>query len=434
MEDEGVVISEVDLAQVKKKEEFDANIIFIVNQMKDSGKTEMIQDGILIKANEDGYDMFLEGTEIKFGTISRESIIEYDVKVIEQYRKYLEEQDLEDEVLGKLPEAEELFKIQEDEKRRREEIQENHEKEDEEKVQTEGKEKTEEETEEDKENNENNEEKTPETAEQQIEPQPNWIKVNLNRQADTIETIETEIERKAGADISEMWIAPNEKDVHDYKIMVKTSKGYEELNLGKSKGTNPTQEITILDNNGAREEVPVQMLEINNSRMIAITYGGVHDIKATMVNREGNNFIGSEFADNQAQGEIDDNSREIRELAGDSIGARMNAQELNHVFLEIKELEKRGVTEDVDISKDAGGIEVHELSEKGYYESLVRNITEDLRDEVSHASERELYAMASEIARRVTDDDINYDKAKQEAKEKQNEQGDPRIKLDPRRG
>lgn len=434
MEDEGVVISEVDLAQVKKKEEFDANIIFIVNQMKDSGKTEMIQDGILIKANEDGYDMFLEGTEIKFGTISKESIIEYDVKVIEQYRKYLEEQDLEDEVLGKLPEADELFKIQEDEKRRREEIQENHEKEDEEKVQTEGKEKTEEETEEDKENNENNEEKTPETAEQQIEPQPNWIKVNLNRQADTRETIETEIERKAGTDISEMWIAPNEKDVHDYKIMVKTSKGYEELNLGKSKGTNPTQEITILDNNGAREEVPVQMLEINNSRMIAITYGGVHDIKATMVNREGNNFIGSEFADNQAQGEIDDNSREIRELAGDSRGARMNAQELNHVFLEIKELEKRGVTEDVDISKDAGGIEVHELSEKGYYESLVRNITEDLRDEVSHASERELYAMASEIAKRVTDDDINYDKAKQEVKEKQNEQGDPRIKLDPRRG
>lgn len=426
MEDEGVVISEVDLAQVKKKEEFDANIIFIVNQMKDSGKTEMIQDGILIKANEDGYDMFLEGTEIKFGTISKESIIEYDVKVIEQYRKYLEEQDLEDEVLGKLPEAEELFKIQEDEKRRREEIQENHEKEDEEKVQTEGKEKTEKETEEDKENNENNEEKTPETAEQQIEPQPNWIKVNLNRQADTRETIETEIERKAGTDISEMWIAPNEKDVHDYKIMVKTSKGYEELNLGKSKGTNPTQEITILDNNGAREEVPVQMLEINNSRMIAITYGGVHDIKATMVNREGNNFIGSEFADNQAQGEIDDNSREIRELAGDSRGARMNAQELNHVFLEIKELEKRGVTKDVDISKDAGGIEVHELSEKGYYESLVRNITEDLRDEVSHASERELYAMASEIARRVTDDDINYDKAKQEAIEKQKEQEDPR--------
>ena len=42
--------------------------------------------------------------------------------------------------------------------------------------------------------------------------------------------------------------------------------------------------------------------------------------------------------------------------------------------------------------------------------------------------------MASEIARRVTDDDINYDKAKQEVKEKQNEQGDPRIKLDPRRG
>ena len=327
MEDEGVVISEVDLAQVKKKEEFDANIIFIVNQMKDSGKTEMIQDGILIKANEDGYDMFLEGTEIKFGTISKESIIEYDVKVIEQYRKYLEEQDLEDEVLGKLPEADELFKIQEDEKRRREEIQENHEKEDEEKVQTEGKEKTEEETEEDKENNENNEEKTPETAEQQIEPQPNWIKVNLNRQADTRETIETEIERKAGTDISEMWIAPNEKDVHDYKIMVKTSKGYEELNLGKSKGTNPTQEITILDNNGAREEVPVQMLEINNSRMIAITYGGVHDIKATMVNREGNNFIGSEFADNQAQGEIDNNDREIRELAGDSRGARTNAQE-----------------------------------------------------------------------------------------------------------
>ena len=430
MEDEGVVISEVDLAQVKKKEEFDANIIFIVNQMKDSGKTEMIQDGILIKANEDGYDMFLEGTEIKFGTISKESIIEYDVKVIEQYRKYLEEQDLEDEVLGKLPEAEELFKIQEDEKRRREEIQENHEKEDEEKVQTEGKEKTEKETEEDKENNENNEEKTPETAEQQIEPQPNWIKVNLNRQADTRETIETEIERKAGTDISEMWIAPNEKDVHDYKIMVKTSKGYEELNLGKSKGTNPTQEITILDNNGAREEVPVQMLEINNNRMIAIIYGGAHDIKALMATREGNDYVGLEIVNNQKQGETGNKPSEIRE----KVGSRMNAQELNHVFLEIKELEKRGVTEDVDISKDAGGIEVHELSEKGYYESLVRNITEDLRDEVSHASERELYAMASEIARRVTDDDINYDKAKQEAKEKQNEQGDPRIKLDPRRG
>ena len=426
MEDEGVVISEVDLAQVKKKEEFDANIIFIVNQMKDSGKTEMIQDGILIKANEDGYDMFLEGTEIKFGTISKESIIEYDVKVIEQYRKYLEEQDLEDEVLGKLPEADELFKIQEDEKRRREEIQENHEKEDEEKVQTEGKEKTEKETEEDKENNENNEEKTPETAEQQIEPQPNWIKVNLNRQADTIETIGTEIGRKAGTSISEMYIVPDEKNIYNYKIMVKTNDGYEELNLGKSKGTNPTQEITILDNNGAREEVPVQMLEINNSRMIAITYGGVHDIKATMVNREGNNFIGSEFADNQAQGEIDDNSREIRELAGDSRGARMNAQELNHVFLEIKELEKRGVTKDVDISKDAGGIEVQELSEKGYYKALVKNITEDLRAKVSHASERELYAMALEIAKRVTDDDIDYDEATQDAIEKQKEQEDPR--------
>ena len=181
-----------------------------------------------------------------------------------------------------------------------------------------------------------------------------------------------------------------------------------------------------MDNNGAREEVPVQMLEINNSRMIAITYGGVHDIKATMVNREGNNFIGSEFADNQAQGEIDDNSREIRELAGDSRGARMNAQELNHVFLEIKELEKRGVTKDVDISKDAGGIEVQELSEKGYYKALVKNITEDLRAKVSHASERELYAMALEIAKRVTDDDIDYDEATQDAIEKQKEQEDPR--------
>ena len=273
MEDEGVVISEVDLAQVKKKEEFDANIIFIVNQMKDSGKTEMIQDGILIKANEDGYDMFLEGTEIKFGTISKESIIEYDVKVIEQYRKYLEEQDLEDEVLGKLPEADELFKIQEDEKRRREEIQENHEKEDEEKVQTEGKEKTEKETEEDKENNENNEEKTPETAEQQIEPQPNWIKVNLNRQADTIETIGTEIGRKAGTSISEMYIVPDEKNIYNYKIMVKTNDGYKEVNMRKTAGINPAQKITVLDNNGTKEVVAVQMLEINNNRMIAINYG-----------------------------------------------------------------------------------------------------------------------------------------------------------------
>ena len=430
MEDEGVVISEVDLAQVKKKEEFDANIIFIVNQMKDSGKTEMIQDGILIKANEDGYDMFLEGTEIKFGTISKESIIEYDVKVIEQYRKYLEEQDLEDEVLGKLPEADELFKIQEDEKRRREEIQENHEKEDEEKVQTEGKEKTEEETEEDKENNENNEEKTPETAEQQIEPQPNWIKVNLNRQADTIETIGTEIGRKAGTSISEMYIVPDEKNIYNYKIMVKTNDGYKEVNMRKTAGINPAQKITVLDNNGTKEVVAVQMLEINNNRMIAITYGGAHDIKGLMATREGNDYVGLEIVNNQKQGETGNKPSEIRE----KVGSRMNAQELNHVFLEIKELEKRGVTEDVDISKDAGGIEVHELSEKGYYESLVRNITEDLRDEVSHASERELYAMASEIARRVTDDDINYDKAKQEAKEKQNEQGDPRIKLDPRRG
>ena len=104
----------------------------------------------------------------------------------------------------------------------------------------------------------------------------------------------------------------------------------------------------------------------------------------------------------------------------------MNAQELNHVFLEIKELEKRGVTKDVDISKDAGGIEVQELSEKGYYKALVKNITEDLRAKVSHASERELYAMALEIAKRVTDDDIDYDEATQDAIEKQKEQEDPR--------
>ena len=227
-----------------------------------------------------------------------------------------------------------------------------------------------------------------------------------------------------------MYIVPDEKNIYNYKIMVKTNDGYKEVNMRKTAGINPAQKITVLDNNGTKEVVAVQMLEINNNRMIAITYGGAHDIKALMATREGNDYVGLEIVNNQKQGETGNKPSEIRE----KVGSRMNAQELNHVFLEIKELEKRGVTEDVDISKDAGGIEVHELSEKGYYESLVRNITEDLRDEVSHASERELYAMASEIARRVTDDDINYDKAKQEAKEKQNEQGDPRIKLDPRRG
>ena len=416
------VRDELELAEQKKKEIFDAEILTLINELKETGKEQIIANGMCIKREENKtYSVLFLGTNINLATIDSKDNIEYNPNGIEQFKKLAEEARKQGVVDMKmpegLPEAEYLKKLQKEKEIKEEEKE------------PEANETIKEEPE-PEEAKEENKEDTKKENEQENKPKEkivkekgkDWIPLKGNRQADKTETVNTELQKATNESSPQFYIAPNENDVTEYKLMMEVDGGYKEIPLKNDKGTNPTYTITRINNDGVEQDVSVKMLQLNDDRLIAIYHNGSTDIDVDLVNRTTNGeYVGTNIANNQKPNEIENASPEIREMVGDTRESRINLNKVQTVYAEIKELDERAVPNEMNPEKDGDGIQVNELDARGFIEKMIEGITKDLEDEMPGKKPEELKEMAKEVARDVIVNDKQYEVAKQEMKNKEND-------------
>ena len=415
MGEDNQVLGVEDLSREEKLKELQVRIMDKVNDMKEGISKEMLEDSHLsIRRAEDGSGNFelwieeigdipgLQGKipETKLATISDNEIM-YIPENIKQYEEFYKVYDIEDKIPNEYEDIKTLAKLKEREGANQEKTPEEKAQEREQEEEQTVKEDVEQEPEEDQKEDENEQERAPEIT----EPGDDWIRIDENMQVDAVETVKGEVEKKAGP-VADMYIAPNPKDVHDYRLMVKRpgKNTYEAIPLSNSKGTNPTTNITTFSENGVETTVSVQMLELNGNRMIAVDYNGITSTNILMVNRtRDNNFIGHEIAGRYKPINMNKPSLEMRQEAlGDTPAAKINTDEMQRNINAIKDLPTQNVPDDVDPSKDDDGIAMYEIrNEEDFRSIIIKNIKEDLKND--GYSDEKADAKAEEIAERLFD-------------------------------
>lgn len=435
-EDDNPVLGVEDLSREEKLKELQVRIMDKVNDMQEKNIPKDVLEGHLsIRRAEDGsgnFELWIEEIDdiqglqakipaTKLATISDNEIM-YIPENIKQYEEFYKVYDIEDKIPNEYEDIKTLAKLKEREGADQEKTPEEKAQEKEPEEKEEVKEEPEQEKKDD-----NEQERAPEIT----EAGDDWIRIGENMQVDAVETVKGEVEKKAGP-VADMYIAPNPKDVHDYRLMVKRpgKNTFETIPLSNSKGTNPTTNITTFSENGVETTVSVQMLELNDNRMIAIDYNGITSTNILMVNRtRDNNFIGHEIAGRYKPINMNKPSLEMRQEAlGDTPAAKINTDEMQRNINAIKDLPTQNVPDDVDPSRDEDGIAMYEIrNEEDFRKIIIKNIVEEIRDDISGVSEKELYGMATRIAEKLNDGQ-DYEKAKIEevlAKEDENREYDP---------
>lgn len=398
------VRDEVDLAEEEKKEGFEAYLLTLINKLKDSGKEEIKEGEIRIKLNEEGgYDVFATIAEPRLAKIRQDNVVEYDFEGLETFKKLQEEAEKQGIIKCNLPEGfpdpeylkqtqkERQQKQGEKDSDRKDEIQDG-------KIEKEGKE-------------EKTEDKDKVDNDIVQEKGGDWIPIRDDRQADEYDTVHNEIEKATGEKTERFYLAPDPKSSLKYELMMKVEGGYKEVHLEKEEGTNPTNQITRINNDDATQASPAQMFNINNKRFIAIYHAGTSEIEADMVNQtDKGDFVGTEIVNNQQANAIEYPSPEIRRILGDTRSNQIKLDRQNQAFIEITELDKRNVPTRMNPAKD--GIEAKELDLETFINNIIQEIENDISELVDRQDKRR--QMAEQIATKVIRDDEDYEKSKNE--------------------
>ena len=113
MEDD-TQISEIDLNAEEKLKNFESEIYMVLNEMKENALQETTKNGIHFAKNEvGGFDLFFEGTELKFATVDDINKIKYHINTIEKYQEFFKDQPIDAPMPEGIPTVEELKNLKE---------------------------------------------------------------------------------------------------------------------------------------------------------------------------------------------------------------------------------------------------------------------------------------------------------------------------------
>lgn len=373
-----------DLAQEEKVKAFIEELKELIKQSQESENSTISSNNYEVSFNKETktYEVRFEGTEI---LLAQESKSGFDVypEAIDKYKKLVEQAQkdgiatldnpaglVESEELEKFLEKQEELKKEQGEK---EEIKSEEEEKDDEKPELEDKE----------EDKEKDEEYKPRNV--GIKRDPKWIEIRGDRQIDEMQTFAGAIKREYPEidGITKMFIAQDENDINSYKLIAQNPKGnYKEIPLEATEGKDPMQEnVTTIDNDGNNsvQKKPKQILKINNRSMIMIFNGGRTDTEVHIGNRsDGDNYTSTKISSANNQNGLKDPNKEVRDQVSSARNAQIKGDDVERAYAVMINFEKQGLPDEVNPTKDEGGIESEELND--FPTALVQDIKKGLKE------------------------------------------------------
>lgn len=192
-----------------------------------------------------------------------------------------------------------------------------------------------------------------------------------------------ENEHPEAGKIKRTFIAQDDKDSNSYKLIAQDSKGnYKEIPLEATEGKNPMQEdVTTIDNDGNNsvQKKPIQILKINNRSMIMIFNGGRTNTEVHIGNRsDGDNYTSTKISSADNQNGLKDPNKEVRDQVSTTKAAQENGDNIKRAYAVMINFEKQGLPDEVNPTKDEGGIESEELND--FPTALVQDIKKGLKE------------------------------------------------------
>lgn len=362
-----------------------------------------------MKKTEEGYTLRCFGIDVL--SIGKDNEIKYNKEGLTKLKQMMEKNSpVTYEELG-LPEPEYLEHLE------KEKAKEDGEKGD-------NKEKTEEE--EDLPEEEKGEEKSPEDEEEAVindiarEEKLDTDKiVELNRSGSgKVDKYNTAFDKIRG-DYTHIYSVPCGEYVNQFKYVgVKKDGEHEEINtLKRTKGTNPTQEVIMLDKKGDDVEKGMlsEMYEVegtNGREFFGVKKGAGGVEEHVFIRRTpGNNYVAIPIPQAHTRN-IEMANQEVRELMTRELNDDNQLEAVAKKYYKLEELEKQGVPDEINPAYTDKGIQLEEITG----EKAREDMKEGLQREYGF-SERQ----AEETVKMVFDENVDFEKAIVEVQEETQE-------------
>lgn len=369
-----------DLAQEEKVKAFIEELKGLIKQSQESENSTISSNNYEVSFNEETktYSVKFSGTGI---LLAQESESGFDVypEAIDKYKKLIEQAQKDgiatlDKPAG-LVESEELEKFLKKQEELKEETA------SEKKIKEKGDEKPK--LEDKKENKGNDEGDNPKNV--GITRDSSWMEIRNDREIDEMQTFIGAIKKqypKIG-EITKIFIAQDENDINSYKLIAQDPKGnYKEIPLEATEGKDPMQEdVTTIDNDGnnSTQKKPKQILKINNRSMIMIFNGGRTDTEVHIGNRsDGDNYTSTKISSADNQNALQDPNKEVRDQVSSARNAQTKGDDVERAYAVMINFEKQGLPDEVNPTKDEGGIESEELND--FPTALVQDVKKGLKE------------------------------------------------------
>lgn len=367
-----------DLARQERiKQNFEDMIMDIINNMDEPQTTiNSSIEGISIKViqlDDDKYELNLMGEKI--GTAIKNKDILYDIEGLKNVTRKLENNgrpiaNYDD--LG-LPDIEYLEYL-EKERNKGEETREIE-------KQTQKDEKEQEESEELDEDGRDEEEKDDKKPELN-KKQPNWIKLDLSAQVVYNKTLAQMLPN--GHKYKEVYVAPG-KDQFSYNLVGGDEQnGYEPLEgLEKTEGSNPTQKIISIQNQGkmdVKSEQSFAMFKIKGRESegfsINLAQSGNNQLEVNYWRKSyGDNYISIPIAQETADRGYNEHSPEARYFMARSTHSNWG---MDDKIDDSKDIEEISAKLPSQINPASDGIQLEELDKQTFREKLIERIMKDV--------------------------------------------------------
>lgn len=372
-----------DLArEEQRKEQFESMIKYYIDKMKDMKVTQTTIDspikGISISIQKqeqgNGYEVYLVGEKIV--TVTEDEVISYEIKGLKNVADKLKNNGrpiAKYDDLG-LPDIEYLEYLEKERDKREEAREMENQPQNTEKEQEE----SEEELDEDGRDEEEKDDKKPELNKKQ----PNWIKLDLSAQVVYNKTLAQILPN--GHKYKEVYVAPGKNQFSYELVGGDEQSGYEPIEgLEKTEGSNPTQKIISIQNQGKmdiKSEQAFAMFKIKGRESegfsINLAQSGNNQIEVSYWRKSyGDSYISIPVAQETADRGYNEHSPEARYFMARSTHSNWR---MDDRIDDSEDIEKVSAKLPSEINPASDGIQLEELDKQTFREKLIERIMKDV--------------------------------------------------------